>query len=47
MYINHINAYINKIKRYTSIWRKTQIALLIEVIEERITTRLSDPTSSS
>ena len=26
---------------------ETQIALLIEVVEERITTKLSDPTSSS
>jgi len=47
MYINHINAYTNKIQRYTSMWRKTQIALLIEVVEERITTRLSDLASSS
>ena len=45
-YIDHtIESIKNKIHRYKIIWRKTQIDLLI--VEERITTQLSDPASSS
>ena len=45
-YIEHTIAFTNnKIHKYTIIWRKTQITLLI--VEERITTQLSDPASSS
>ena len=47
-YINHtIASTNNKIYKYTNIWRKTQRTLLIVEVEERITTQLSDPASSS
>ena len=45
-HIDHTIAFINnKIHKYTIIWRKTQRTLLI--VEERITTQLSAPASSS
>jgi len=45
-YIDHTIEFTNnKIHKYTIIWRKTQITLLI--VEERITNQLSDPASKT